>query len=252
MNLDLVNDLFNNLKENKFVQNFMNEISDYLESNLKNNIDCKKEELPIIEKILTERNVTTGNENAIRFKENDTIIKYAEKTGNDEPMYFVKDSKKTYWLNNKRHYNNDVYTVLKVKNSKIEEIEISKKDMPKNISVNDVFRIENGNYVIDNLATKELQEEIANMADEILDKQDVNLSEYRKEGHLYMVKEELNNKRFLWDLTDASKIEFEEVNIPKDLLNKATEGTVLKYTNGRYEYYSDDGFERAEKIHSSS
>ena len=225
MNLDLVNDLFNNLKENKFVQNFMNEISDYLESNLKNNIDCKKEELPIIEKILTERNVTTGNENAIRFKENDTIIKYAEKTGNDETMYFVKDSKNTYWLNNKRHYNNDVYTVLKVKNS---------------------------NYVIDNLATKELQEEIANMADEILDKQDVNLSEYRKEGHLYMVKEELNNKRFLWDLTDASKTEFEEVNIPKDLLNKATEGTVLKYTNGRYEYYSDDGFERAEKIHSSS
>ena len=66
-----------------------------------------------------------------------------------------------------------------------------------------------------------------------------------------MVSEELGNNRFLWDLTDASKNEFEEVDIPEDLLDRATEGTVLKYTNGTYEYYSNDGFERAEKIHSS-
>ena len=34
MNLDLVNSIFNNLKENKFVQNFINELSNYLENNL--------------------------------------------------------------------------------------------------------------------------------------------------------------------------------------------------------------------------
>ena len=131
-------------------------------------------------------------------------------------------------------------------------MEISKKDMPKDIGVNDVFIIENDKYVIDNLATKELQEEITNMANKIIDKQNIKLEKYRKEGHLYMVTEELGNNRFLWDLTETPKIEFEEVNIPKDLLNKATEGMVLKYTNGKYEYYSDDGFERADKIHSSS
>ena len=37
MNLDLVNDLFSNLKENKLVQNFMKELSNYLEKNLSNN-----------------------------------------------------------------------------------------------------------------------------------------------------------------------------------------------------------------------
>lgn len=63
-----------------------------------------------------------------------------------------------------------------------------------------------------------------------------------------MVSEELDNNRFLWDLTDAPKFEFEEVDIPKDLLERATEGSVLKYTNGTYEYYSNDGFERTEKI----
>ena len=123
--------------------------------------------------------------------------------------------------------------------------------MPSNIGVNDVFTIKNDKYVINELATEELKEEIMNMAKEIIDKQNAKLDSYRKEGHLYLVSEELGNNRFLWDLTDAPKFEFEEVDIPKDLLDRATEGTVLKYSNGTYEYYSNDGFERAEKIQSS-
>lgn len=242
MKLDLVNDVFNNLKENKFVQNFVNELSNYLE----NNLSLKNEGVPIIEDILSKNKLTTGNKNSIIWNENDVILKYAEQNFNNDSMYFVKDNKKTYWLNNEKHSNNDVYTVLKVQDSKIEEIEISKKDMPKDIGVNDVFRIENGKYIIDNLATKELQEEISNMAKEIIDKQNKNLEKYRKEGHLYMVSEELGKNRFLWDLTDVSKFEFEEVDIPNDLLEKATEGMVLRYMDGKYEYYSDDGFERAD------
>ena len=239
MNLDLVNGIFNNLKENKFVQNFINELSNYKEN-------------PIIENLIAKNNLTTGNENSIRWKENDVILKYAENKFPNNSMYFVKDNKKTYWANNKKHYDNEVYSVLKAENNKIEEIEISKKDMPKDIGVNDVFKIENGNYIIDNIATQELQEEIMNMAQEIIDKQNISLTEHRKEGHLYMVTEEIGNNRFLWDLTDAPEFEFEEVKVPKDLLEKATQGIVLKYTNGRYEYYSSDGFERAEEIHSSS
>ena len=138
-----------------------------------------------------------------------------------------------------------------MENNQIEEIEISKKDMPKDIGVNDVFRIKEDKYIIDNFATEELQKEIKNMAEEIIDKQNAKLDSYRKEGHLYMVSEELGNNLFLWDLTDAPEYEFEEVDIPKDLLDKVAEGSVLKYTNGTYEYYSNDGFERADKIHSS-
>lgn len=249
MNLEFVNDLFNNLKENKFVQNFINELSNYLENNSNLNHRCEK--VPIIEDILSKNNVTTGNKNSIIWNENDVILKYAEKIGNDEPIYFVRDSKKTYWLHNEEKSNNDVYTVLKVHDNKIEETEIKKKDMPIDIGVNDVFRIENGEYTIDNLATQELREEITNMAQEIIDKQNINLEKNRKEGHLYMVSEEIGNNRFLWDLTDAPKFEFEEAYIPKHLLDKATQGAVLKYTNGQYEYYSNDGFERAEQIHSS-
>lgn len=248
MNLDLVNDIFNNLKENKFVQNFINELSNYLENKTKDNLNYKNERIPIIEDIVSKNNLTTGNANSITWNEKDVILKYAEKNFSNKEMYFVKDSKKVYWSNNKEQYNNEVYSVLKVENNKIEEIEINKQNMPSNIGVNDVFIMENGNYIIDNIATNELQEEILNMAKEIIDKQNINLDKHRKEGHLYMVTEELGNNRFLCDLTEESKIEFEEVEIPKDLLDTAVQGVVLRYTNGRYEYYSNDGFERVNKI----
>lgn len=236
MKLDLENKFFKGLKENNVVQNFINELSEYLE----NNLGKERKDMPIIEDILSKNNLTTGNQNAIRWNVEDVILEYAEQNFSSDSMYFVKDSKKTYWSNNEKHYDNNVYTVLKVQDNQIEEIEISKKDMPKNIGVNDVFIIKEDKYIIDDFATKQLQEKIINMAKEIIDKQNTNLNRYRKEGHLYRVSEELGNNRFLKDLTDESEIEFEEVDIPKDLLDKATEGAVLKYTNGNYEYYSNE------------
>ena len=204
--------------------------------------------MPIIEDILSKNNVTTGNENVIRWKFDDVVLEYAKQNFNNESMYFVKDSKKIYWSNNEKHYNNNVCSVLKVENNKVDEIEISKKNMPENIGVNDVFREKGGKFIVDDFATAELQEKIKCMAEGIINKQNANIESYRKEGHLYMVSEELGNNRFLWDLTDVPKFEFEEVDIPKDLLGKAVEGSVLRFTKGTYEYYSNDGFERLNRI----
>lgn len=204
--------------------------------------------MPIIEDILSKNNVTTGNENVIRWKFDDVVLEYAKQNFNNESMYFVKDSKKIYWSNNEKQYNNNVCSVLKVENNKVDEIEISKKNMPENIGVNDVFREKGGKFIVDDFATAELQEKIKCMAEGIINKQNANIESYRKEGHLYMVSEELGNNRFLCDLTDVPKFEFEEVDIPKDLLGKAVEGSVLRFTNGTYEYYSNDGFERLNRI----
>lgn len=239
MNLDLMNSTFSKLNENKFIQNFIAELS----NNLENNLDLKNKENPIIEDILSKNNLTTGNKNSIIWNQNEVILKYAKENFNNDLMYFIKDNKKTYWLNNKKHYNNEVYAVLKVENDKIEETEISKNNMPKGIGINDVFQIKSDKYILDSIATKELKDEITKMAEKIIEKQNNNLEKHRKEGHLYMVTEELGNNRFLKDLSNSSKHEFEEVNIPKELLNKATEGKILKYSNGKYEYYSDYGYE---------
>ena len=70
-----------------------------------------------------------------------------------------------------------------------------------------------------------------------------NLEEHRKEGHLYLVTEDRDNKVYLWDFTDKPKHEFVETNFSKKLLDIAKEGTMLQYKNGKYELYSEDGYD---------
>lgn len=235
MNLDLVNDILKGIKENDFVQDFINDLTSYLEN--------KNEEKPILEEILSKNNITTANENSIRWKMDDVILDYAKENFKDETMYFVNDNKKIVWKNNKKDYNNDILSILKVENNKIEEIGLEKSKLKEKLRINDVFKIENDEAIIDKIATKELKDRILEMANEIIEKQNNNLSNYKKEGHLYVVKEEIGNNRFLKDITEDKNTEFEEVDIPKEILDKAVEGSVLKYTNGKYEYFSDEGME---------
>lgn len=229
-------DMFRSIKENEKIQGFVKELSQYLENNIKHNLENRGEEkLPIIESLIQKNTLATANENAIRFGERDVIIEYANKNRDMEPLYFVKDSKKTYWENNQRKYNEDVYTVFEVQNGEIQELEINKQDMPKGIQVNDVCYKENGEYVVDAIATKEMQEAVRHMAQDIINEQGNHLNTYRKEGHEYLVTEELGNNRFVKDITEDTKTEFEEVNIPKEILKEATEGAILRYINGNYE-----------------
>lgn len=72
---------------------------------------------------------------------------------------------------------------------------------------------------------------------------DNGLQNYRKEGHLYLVTEDRNNEIYLYDYTEKSKIEFKEQITDKELLNIAKEGTMLQYKNGKYELYSQNGYD---------
>lgn len=69
------------------------------------------------------------------------------------------------------------------------------------------------------------------------------LENYRKEGHLYLVTEDRNNEIYLNDFTEKSKVEFKETNLPKEILQDAKEGTMLQYKNGKYEVYSQNGYD---------
>ena len=146
MNLDLVNDILKELKENDFVQDFINDLTSYLEN--------KNEEKPILEEILSKNNITTANENSIRWKMDDVILDYAKENFKDETMYFVNDNKKIVWKNNKKDYNNDILSIWKVENNKIEEIGLEKSKLKEKLSINDVFKIENDEAIIDKIATK--------------------------------------------------------------------------------------------------
>lgn len=243
MSLDIVNNILNGLKESDFMNNFLNELSNYL----KNNINHNNGQVPLLNHILSDNKLTTANENCLRDKFDETLIQFAKDNFKNDTMYFVQDNKKSYWSNNSKQYDNDIYTVLKIHEDEIEEIDINKNDIDVEISVNDIFSIKNNKYIVENSLTQDFKDTINDVTAEIINNQNKELSNYRKDGHLYMVSEEVKNNRFLIDLTDNSGFEFEEVDIPEELLSKATEGMVLKYSNGTYEYFSDDGFERLEK-----
>ena len=72
---------------------------------------------------------------------------------------------------------------------------------------------------------------------------DEELQYYRKEGHLYLVTEDRMNEIYLSDFTEKSKIEFKEQITDKELLNIAKEGAMLQYKNGKYELYSQNGYD---------
>lgn len=225
------------------MNNFLNELSNYL----KNNINHNNGQVPLLNHILSDNKLTTANENCLRDKFDKTLIQFAKDNFKNDTMYFVQDNKKSYWSNNSKQYDNDIYTVLKIHEDEIEEIDINKNNIDVEISINDIFLIKNGKYIVENSLTQDFKDTINDVTAEIINNQNKELSDCRKDEHLYMVSEEVKNNRFLIDLTDNSGFEFEEVDIPEELLSKATEGMVLKYSNGTYEYFSDDGFERLEK-----
>ena len=81
------------MTDGNFGQRFMKELSQHLGKKTSED----RLDMPIIEDILSKNNVTTGNENVIRWKFDDVVLEYAKQNFNNESMYFVKDSKKIYW-----------------------------------------------------------------------------------------------------------------------------------------------------------
>ena len=111
MNLDLVNDLFNNLKENKFVQNFMKELSNYLEKNLSNNnfsigsnswIDLSNDDLTIFD-----TKITTKFRDEMLVERNNILQDYATNINDTDDIFYIysinSNNKNSYNLRSEEH-----------------------------------------------------------------------------------------------------------------------------------------------------
>ena len=91
-------------------------------------------------------------------------------------------------------------------------------------------------------------ENLPNTKENLFDKDNtLDVKEYRKEGHLYFVTEDRNNEIYLWDFTDKPKHEFKEAITSDELLKVAKEGAMLQYKNGKYELYSENGYDMLEE-----
>jgi len=144
--------------------------------------------------------------------------------------------------------NNGVKSFINELSNYLENEEILEKIKKENnvslISENRI--IKEKNEIIEKYKNKpeKIKPEIIKMANRVLKEQKEKLLEYRKEGHLYMVEEDVNERIYLVNLSANTGKVFEEVDFPKNLINQATEGAVFKYENGAYRFYSNDGFEK--------
>ena len=224
MNLDIFNNLINKAKENNIVENFLNELNNYLENNLSKSDD---NELSLLQKIYNTGKVTVEYRDKMLLERENILENYAKETKSKGTMYYLynKDTE-----DNKYHI-----SICEEGNSRV-VIEAEKNELPKGAGVDSVLRKVNGKYVLDVEATRIVNEQISEMVDNLLNEQTRSLKEWRKEGHLYTVTENTGDRVWLLDSTYDSQngICVDDVEFPKELLDVAKEGTVFRYINGEY------------------
>ena len=221
MYLELFNNLINATKENGIIQSFMKELQDFLENNLDNN---KQNQESLLQKILDGRTLTTRYRDEINIQRHKIITDYSKENSEQGKFYYVynKDSDNTYGI--VMHKGGDVG----------ESIELQEKQLPKYAGVDSVLRINNGKFVLDKNATEKIQEKLTKMIGELLEEQSNRLEEQRVEGHVYEFVEKSDDTVTLFDVTSYTGECFQEVDFPKELFDKATQGTRFQYVNGEY------------------
>ena len=240
MNLDLVNNLWNNLKENQFVQNFIKELSNYLEKNLTHNTEISG--VDNTWNNLLSDNLEIGNKKIISKYKDEMLIErtnilqnYALKTKNKGEMYYIYD----IGSNDTNTYNlcicepNNSHKVI---TKKIE-------DLPESASLGSVLRKQGEDFILEKEDTEIIEKQINNMIKKKIREQDQYLDSKRIEGHIYEVDEKYSGRIWLYDLNNkvGGDIEgIEEIEFPKNLYETAKKGDKFIYQNGEYKKYELD------------
>lgn len=235
MNLDVANDLFNNLKENEFVQNFINELSKYLENNLTNsnkisNNDSCFNDLHLDDLILYGEKVTARYRDKMITERTEILQKYSENTKEKGEMYYIYDVNSS---------DNKSFNLCICEEGKSHEvITKSKEELPEGATLGSVLRKKDTGFVLDYEGTNNVGKEINTMIKEKIEEQYKYLDSKRVEGHTYEVGEKYSGRIWLYDLDNVQGggIEgIEEIEFPKDLYKEAKEGDLFIYQNGKYE-----------------
>ena len=234
MNLDLANGLINNLKENKFVQNFIKELSNYLEKNVLNNAEISKADNAWTN-LLTDnleignKKITLKYKNEMLLERRNILQNYALKTKNKGEMYYIYDIN----TDEKNAYNLCVCEPNKSRGIVTKKIE----ELPEGANLGSVLRKQGDNFILEREDTQIIENEINSMIKEKIKEQDQYLDSKRIEGHIYEVDEKDSGRIWLYDLNNkvGGGVEgIEEVEFPKDLYETAKKGDKFIYENGEY------------------
>mgnify|MGYP005770657805 CR=1 FL=1 len=228
--MDFFRDLKENLDKNDTLSKITEGITEFIEELAKTlqNEGTIGKDIDIVTQIANDNKLSIASENEIYKERKNILLEYANDTKNKGSLYFI--------YNKVKGENN--YRVWEINENNITRTEIDENDLPKEVTVNSVMRLKNNKFTLDLEATKIVSEQIRNRASIIIENQNKKIEEYKKEGHTYLVTEDINGRVFLWDSTEKPKFEIEDVNFPEELKYKAKEGNSFIYQNGTYVHVS--------------
>jgi len=218
LNLEFFNNLINNAKENEFVQNFINELSKFLENKLNiSNQTTKYSEYwkyqNFMEDNVSSRIGLSRWANDVTYKEelskaiDDSILELANKEG----ALF----RKQFRANGSP--NGNVYSIEKFENGSIERLRIPADKIPSKYKDEDIIFQYGKDGEID--VRLDLKEKIVNRASEkcaeLKLKEDEKANEFKKEGHIYEAYES-DGYIFLKDITEGGKGCLEDIDFVVD------------------------------------
>ena len=231
MELNNSNDLENKREENNIVQNFIDDLKEFInkqESKL-NNVEPMKKDTSLIEELQSQGKITAMYRDKINVERVKILQNIANRNENTDTMYFVYH----------RNKENGTYNLSVCEHGKSHEvITVDEKKIPSDVGVDSVLRKDNNGYVLDKNLTKEVQYDIQNMVNKLLKEQKKYLEQNRIEGHIYSFKGKTDNSIWFVDETKYEQINnksiFEEIEFPKDILKSAKYGDLYQYKNGKY------------------
>ena len=210
MRLDFINNIVNNAKNNKF---FLEELQNSITKN--KYFNSEKEDIPLT-------NPT--------YSENRIITKYRDK------MLIERANILNIYSKNSKII--DDYNLCICREGMSHAIiEINKANLPNEAKIGSVLRKFGNSYILDEEATKEVEEKIYNMKAELLKEQTEYLKSKRMEGHIYEMSENNGDRAWLFDITSGSNEGAEEIDFDIDLLKTSKEGDLFIYKNGKYQKY---------------
>lgn len=237
MNLDLENDLFNNLKEKQFMQNFIKELSNYLEKNLTHNteisgVDNTWNNLLADNLEIGNRKIISKYKDEMLLERTNILQNYALKTKDKGEMYYIYDID----TNGKNTYNLCICEPSKSHKVITKKIE----DLPEDARLGSVLRKKEEEFVLEKEDTMVIENQINSMIKEKIKKQDQYLDSKRIEGHIYEADEKYLGRIWLYDLNnkvDGGIEGIEEIEFPQNLYETAKKGDKFIYQNGEYKKY---------------
>lgn len=216
MDLNIFKKIGDSLKKENTTE-FLNQLKNSLEESKERECD-----IFILDKIQDKNKLSIGTKNKMENEFDRILLDYSKETEEQGELYYIVEKR------------DNEYITYKYENGEDSVIKFTSSELPGDSGVNSILRFEGDKYIIDEKASTEIENRINEMADRLIEEQGKILEEYRKEGHLYRVSENINGSVFLRDMTEESDFEIEEVDFPEELLDKATEGAIFEYIEEEY------------------